>query len=214
MVTMVTMVTRCTGSLTQLPVVEMSWGKKSKKKPSVLTNFHFLINFIRHTGSMVTRCTGRLSQLLVVKMSWGKQDQIGLCCQKQYCQITWHPCQNTFRTSQHCCNTSMSNVPTLMSNVSTLISNVQSLNSNVLFPDSWISWQFYLYWSTGDRACQNNRALVSLPVSENVVAMVTLLSYYKKLDVCLPLIVSMSDLSPCNFPPICLLQIPGTDKRK
>ena len=49
---------------------------------------------------------------------------------------------------------------------------------------------------TGDRACQNNRALVSLPVSENVVAMVTLLSYYKKLDVCLPLIVSMSVLSP------------------
>ena len=27
--------------LSQLPVAEMSWGKKSKKKPSVLINFHF-----------------------------------------------------------------------------------------------------------------------------------------------------------------------------
>ena len=70
---MVTMVTRCTGSLFQLLVVEMSWGKKSKKKPSVLINFRFLVNFIRHIGPMVTmvaRCTGSLSQLPVVKMSW------------------------------------------------------------------------------------------------------------------------------------------------
>ena len=70
---MVTMVTRCTGSLSQLPVVEMSWGKKSKKKPSVLTNFHFLVNFIRHTGpmvTMVTRCTGGLSQLPEVEMAY------------------------------------------------------------------------------------------------------------------------------------------------
>ena len=35
----------------------MSWGKNSKKKPSVLTNFLFLINFIRHTGPMVTMVT-------------------------------------------------------------------------------------------------------------------------------------------------------------
>ena len=55
MVTMVTMVTRYIGSLSQLLVVEMTWGKKSKKKPSVLTNFHFLVNFIRHTGPMVSR---------------------------------------------------------------------------------------------------------------------------------------------------------------
>ena len=69
------MVTRYTGRLSQLPVVEMSWGKKSKKKPSVLINFRFLVNFIRHTGpmvTMVTRCTGSLSQLPVVKMSLGK----------------------------------------------------------------------------------------------------------------------------------------------
>ena len=69
------MVTRYTGGLSQLPVVEMSWGKKSKKKPSVLINFRFLVNFIRHTGpmvTMVTRCTGSLSQLPVVEMSWGK----------------------------------------------------------------------------------------------------------------------------------------------
>ena len=39
---MVTMVPRCTGGLSLLPVVKMSWGKKSKKKTSVLTNFHFL----------------------------------------------------------------------------------------------------------------------------------------------------------------------------
>ena len=66
------MVTRYTGGLSQLPVVEMSWEKKSKKKPSVLTIFHFLVNFIRHTGpmvTMVTRCTGGLSQLPVVEMS-------------------------------------------------------------------------------------------------------------------------------------------------
>ena len=53
-------------------------GKKSKKKPSVLTNFRFLVNFIRHTGpmvTMVTRCTGSLSQLLVVEMSWGKKSK-------------------------------------------------------------------------------------------------------------------------------------------
>ena len=76
---MVTMVTRCTGSLFQLPVVEMRWGKKSKKKPSVLTNFIlFLVNFIRHTGpmvTMVTRCTGALSQLPVVEMRWGKESK-------------------------------------------------------------------------------------------------------------------------------------------
>ena len=69
---MVTMVTRCTGSLSQLPVVEMSWGKKSKKKPSVLNNFYFLVNFIRHTGPMVTRCTVTLFQLPMVEISWGE----------------------------------------------------------------------------------------------------------------------------------------------
>merc|ERR1711923_200768 len=113
---MVTMVTRCTGSLSQLQVVKMSrgkkeektkcsdqllfsgqfhrthWshghhghqvhrqsisafsgrnelGKKSKKKPSVLINFRFLVNFIRHTGpmvTMVTRCTDSRFQHPVV----------------------------------------------------------------------------------------------------------------------------------------------------
>ena len=73
---MVTMVTSYIGSLSQLPVVKISWGKKSNKKPSVLTNFHVLVNFIRHTGpmvTMVTRCTGSLSQLPVVEMSLGKK---------------------------------------------------------------------------------------------------------------------------------------------
>ena len=75
---MVIMVTRCTGSLSQLPVVKMSWGKKSKKKPSVLTNFYFLVNFIRHIGPMVTMVTRYicgLSLLPVVKMSWKKNSK-------------------------------------------------------------------------------------------------------------------------------------------
>ena len=44
----------CTGGLSQLPVVEMSWEKNSKKKPSVHNIFCFLVNFIRHTGPTVT----------------------------------------------------------------------------------------------------------------------------------------------------------------
>ena len=75
---MVIMVTSCTGSLSQLPVDKMSWGKKSKKKLSVLINFRFLVNFIRHTGpmvTMVTRCTGSLSQLPVVELSWGQKSK-------------------------------------------------------------------------------------------------------------------------------------------
>ena len=48
------MVTRHTGGLSQLPVVKMKWENNSKIKPRVLTNFHFLDNFIRHTGPMVT----------------------------------------------------------------------------------------------------------------------------------------------------------------
>ena len=72
---MVTMVTRYTGGLSQLPEVKKSWGEKSKKKQSVLTNFHFLINFIRHIGPMVARYTGSLSQLLVVEISWGKKSK-------------------------------------------------------------------------------------------------------------------------------------------
>ena len=53
------MVTRYTGGLSQLPVIEMSWEKKSKKKHSVISNFRFLINIIRHTGPMVTMVTTR-----------------------------------------------------------------------------------------------------------------------------------------------------------
>ena len=73
---MVTMVTRYTGGLSQLPVVKIGWEKKSKKTSSVLTNFHFLVNFIRHTDpmvTMVTKFTGGLSHLPVVEMSWGRK---------------------------------------------------------------------------------------------------------------------------------------------
>jgi len=48
-------VTRHTGGLSQLPIVEMSLGKKCKKKLSILNKFSFLVNFLRHTGPMVTR---------------------------------------------------------------------------------------------------------------------------------------------------------------
>ena len=47
-------VNRYTGGLSQLIVVKMSWEKNSKKKPSILNNFCFLVNFIRQTGPMVT----------------------------------------------------------------------------------------------------------------------------------------------------------------
>ena len=53
-----------------------AWEKKSKKKPSALINFCFLVNLIIHTGpmvTMVTRYTGSLSALPVVEMSWGKK---------------------------------------------------------------------------------------------------------------------------------------------
>ena len=87
---MVTMVTRCTGSLSQHPVVGMSWEKKSNKKPSVLINICFLVNFIRHTGpmvTMVTRCTGSLSQLPVAKMSRGENLRKNLVFQPSF--IFW-----------------------------------------------------------------------------------------------------------------------------
>ena len=67
------MVTRYTGGLSQLPVVEMSWGKKSKKKPCILNNFCFLVNLIRHTGpmvTMVTRYTG--TQAGYLSFQWSK----------------------------------------------------------------------------------------------------------------------------------------------
>ena len=68
----------------------MSWGKKSKKKPSVLTNFHFLVNFIRHTGpmvTMVTSCTVTLFQLPVVEMNWGKNLRKNLMIWRTF--ISW-----------------------------------------------------------------------------------------------------------------------------
>ena len=55
-------VTRYTGGLCQPPVVEISWGKNSKKKLSVLTNFCFLVNFVRHIGPMVTMVTWHTEQ--------------------------------------------------------------------------------------------------------------------------------------------------------
>ena len=83
---MVTMVTRCTGSLSQLPVVEMSWGKNSKKKPSVLTNFRFLVNFIRHTGPIVTMVTtGHQVHSWAISAS-GVQNELGRkILEKTYC---------------------------------------------------------------------------------------------------------------------------------
>jgi len=68
------LVTRYTGRQAKLPVVKMSWEEKSKKKPSVLTNFLFLINFIRHTGPMVT--TGHLVHRQAISASSG-QNELG-----------------------------------------------------------------------------------------------------------------------------------------
>ena len=51
---MVTLVTRYTGVLSQLLLVEISWGKNSTKKPMNANNFSFLVDFIRPTGPMVT----------------------------------------------------------------------------------------------------------------------------------------------------------------
>ena len=53
----------------------MSWEKNSKKKPMIVNNFCFQVNFITPTGPMVTRYTGGLSQLLLVKMSWEKNSR-------------------------------------------------------------------------------------------------------------------------------------------
>ena len=63
-------VTRHTGGLSQLLRVKMSWGKKSKKKPSALNIFSFLVNFIRHTGPMVTRSSGTL--VGCISFQWSK----------------------------------------------------------------------------------------------------------------------------------------------
>ena len=38
-------VTLYIGGISRLPVAEMCWGKKSKKKPGILNNFCFLFNF-------------------------------------------------------------------------------------------------------------------------------------------------------------------------
>ena len=65
---MVTMVTRCTGSLSQLPVVQMSQGEKSKKKPSVLANFYYLVNFIRHTELWGSTWTFGISYFLCINL--------------------------------------------------------------------------------------------------------------------------------------------------
>ena len=53
----------------------MSWEKNSKKKPMIVNNFCFLVDFIRPTGHMVTMATryaGLICQLLLVEMSWEK----------------------------------------------------------------------------------------------------------------------------------------------
>ena len=74
MVSMVTMVTRYTGGLSQLPLVEMRWEKNSKKKPSVHNIFCFLVNFIRHTGPMVTM--GHQAHRWTISASTG-QNELG-----------------------------------------------------------------------------------------------------------------------------------------
>ena len=71
------MVTRYTDGLSQLLVVRISWVENCKKKPSVLTNFCFLVNFIRHTGLIVTMVTtGHQVHSLAISASSG-QNELG-----------------------------------------------------------------------------------------------------------------------------------------
>ena len=63
---------QCTGSLSQLPVHEMNWGKKFKTKPSVLINFCFLVNFITHTGPMVWSPWSPGAQAAYLSLHWLK----------------------------------------------------------------------------------------------------------------------------------------------
>ena len=72
---------QCTGSLSQLPVHEMNWGKKFKTKPSVLINFCFLVNFITHTGPMVWSPWSPGAQAAYLSLHWlkwarGKTNQV------------------------------------------------------------------------------------------------------------------------------------------
>ena len=71
-------VTRYTGGLSQLPVVEMSWEKNSKKKPSVHNIFVFLTilsDTLVPWSPLATRYTGGLCQPPVVEISWEKNSK-------------------------------------------------------------------------------------------------------------------------------------------
>ena len=65
------MVTRYTGGLSQLPVVEMSWGKNLRK------NLWFRTTFVCYSilKSQVCKFVGGISRLPVVEMSWGKKSK-------------------------------------------------------------------------------------------------------------------------------------------
>ena len=69
-------------------MVEMTWGKNSKKKPIIANNFCFLVDLIRPTGpmvTMVTRYTGGLSQHLLVEMSWEKNSREKPMIENNFC---------------------------------------------------------------------------------------------------------------------------------
>ena len=69
---MVTMVTRYTGGLSQLLLVEMSWEKILRKNLWFRTTFVFYSILKLGPGHRVTWYTGGISRLPVVKMSWEK----------------------------------------------------------------------------------------------------------------------------------------------
>ena len=75
----------------------MSQEKNSKKKPMIVNNFCFLVDFIRPTGHMVTMATwyaGGLSQLLLVEMSWEKNSREKPMIENNFCiqqPLTTHP---------------------------------------------------------------------------------------------------------------------------
>ena len=151
---MVTMVTRCTCTPSQLPVVEMSWGRKSKKKPSVLINLYFLVNFIRQTGPMVTSCTVTLFQLPVVEMSWGENLRKNLMFWQTFISwsissdalVTWSPHVNRYTGYLSQLHSSTANILSAICHPSSIIRHLPSVichpPSAICQLPSAMSWQY------------------------------------------------------------------------
>ena len=129
----------------------MSWGKKSKKKPNALTNYHLLVYFITLTGPSVTRCTGM--HLAVVEKSWKKK------LQKTNVLTNFSFLVNSIRhtgpmvTMVTRCTGSLSQLPVVK------MSWEKNLRKNQVFQPSYIFWSIssdtlvpWSLWSPGAQA--------------------------------------------------------------